>query len=237
MLLGFQDIYCLRRSQIFEEDYYYSTQSSVRRTIEMWKSYIDEDLKAEVLSMSAVQKNLKDKKRFRLVIIDESHNLRNHKGERYKAIRAYLSENESKVILLSATPYNKEYKDLSNQLRLFISDDQDLGISPEHYIESIGGYHQYAMKHPDTPIRSIKAFEKSEAPDDWRELIRLYMIRRTRTFIKENYASQMIKTICILNFQTARSPTSPLEDQKNLVTSCQQKANRINIQGCIMKSK
>ncbi len=110
-------------AKIFEEDYYYSTLIICpANLIEMWKTYINEyDLKAEVISMSAVQKNLKDKKRFRLVIIDESHNLRNNKGERYKAIRAYLSENESKVILLSATPYNKEYKDLSNQLRLFLS--------------------------------------------------------------------------------------------------------------------
>lgn len=205
-------------AKIFEEDYYYSTLIICpANLIEMWKSYIDEyDLKAEVLSMSAVQKNLKDKKRFRLVIIDESHNLRNHKGERYKAIRAYLSENESKVILLSATPYNKEYKDLSNQLRLFISDDQDLGISPEHYIESIGGYHQYAMKHPDTPIRSIKAFEKSEAPDDWRELIRLYMIRRTRTFIKENYALPDDKNDLYLEFPNGEKSYFPVRRPKKL---------------------
>jgi hypothetical protein len=50
---------------------------------------------------------------------------------RYRAIKSYLEENDSKVILLSATPYNKTYLDLSNQLRLFISDDKDLGISPE----------------------------------------------------------------------------------------------------------
>ena len=177
-------------AKIFEEDYYYSTLIICPANLmDMWNDMINEyDLKAEVLSMGAVQRNLADKKRFRLVIIDESHNLRNHKGERYKTIKAYLSENESKVILLSATPYNKEYKDLSNQLRLFIQDDLDLGISPEEYIQRIGGYHQYAMKHPDTPIRSIRAFEKSFSPDDWRQLIRLYMIRRTRTFVRDNYA-------------------------------------------------
>jgi hypothetical protein len=38
---------------------------------------------------------------------------------------------ESKVILLSATPYNKTYGDLGNQLRLFIPDDKDIGIRPE----------------------------------------------------------------------------------------------------------
>src|SRR5690606_20267245 len=99
-----------------------------------------------------------------------------------------LEENESKVILLSATPYNKSYLDLSNQLRLFIADDKDLGLSPEKYIESIGGAIQFSAQHTDTFIRSIKAFEKSHFADDWQELMRLYLVRRTRSFIKSNYA-------------------------------------------------
>jgi SNF2 family DNA or RNA helicase len=123
-----------------------------------------------------------------LVIIDESHNLRNDQGSRYRAIKSYLEENDSKVILLSATPYNKTYLDLSNQLRLFISDDKDLGISPERYIESLGGQVQFSSKHTETFIRSIKAFEKSHYSDDWRELMRMYLVRRTRSFIKNNYA-------------------------------------------------
>jgi hypothetical protein len=71
---------------------------------------------------------------------------------------------------------------------LFISDDKDLGISPEQYIESIGGQVQFSSRHTETFIRSIKAFEKSNFSDDWRELMRLYLVRRTRSFIKNNYA-------------------------------------------------
>jgi superfamily II DNA or RNA helicase len=41
---------------------------------------------------------------FKLIIFDESHNLRNHEGKRYKAIKDYIEKNESKCILLSATP-------------------------------------------------------------------------------------------------------------------------------------
>ncbi|MEO8008064.1 MAG: C-terminal helicase domain-containing protein, partial [Betaproteobacteria bacterium] len=37
-------------------------------------------------------------------------------------------------------------------------------------------------------LRSLAAFEKSEHADDWRELMRLYMVRRTRSFIQDNYA-------------------------------------------------
>ncbi len=37
-------------------------------------------------------------------------------------------------------------------------------------------------------MRSLSAFEKSAHADDWRELMRLYLVRRTRTFIQEHYA-------------------------------------------------
>ncbi len=154
----------------------------------MWTDYIVKyDLKAMPISIGEVQRRLPELKRFRLVIIDESHNLRNDEGSRYRAIKSYLEENESKVILLTATPYNKSYIDLSNQLRLFIQDDKDLGISPERYIESLGGQVQFLATHTETFIRSIKAFERSEYADDWRELMRLYLVRRTRSFIKNNY--------------------------------------------------
>ena len=63
---------------------------------------------------------LPDLRRYRVVLIDESHNLRNREGNRYRAILEYIRKNESKTILLSATPYNKTYLDLSSQLRLFI---------------------------------------------------------------------------------------------------------------------
>lgn len=37
-------------------------------------------------------------------------------------------------------------------------------------------------------MRTLAAFEKSVYADDWRELMRLYLVRRTRSFIQENYA-------------------------------------------------
>ncbi|HQQ95755.1 MAG TPA: helicase-related protein [Cyclobacteriaceae bacterium] len=178
-------------AKMFEESNFYSTLIICPPNLKpMWNEYINRyDLKAIPVSIGEVQKKLPELKRFRLVIIDESHNLRNDQGSRYRSIKAYLEENESKVILLSATPYNKSYLDLSNQLRLFLSDDKDLGISPERYIESIGGKVQFDSRHTETFIRSIKAFERSHFADDWRELMRLYLVRRTRSFIKNNYAS------------------------------------------------
>lgn len=155
---------------------------------DMWKKYIAKyDLKADVMSMS---KNIDvDSARYyKLIIVDESHNLRNSGGKRYQNIRALIEHQDCKVLLLTATPYNKDFSDLSNQLRLFIGEDQDLGIRPEEYIRSIGGEREFQRQHSDTHMRSIKAFEKSRNADDWNELMKLFLIRRTRTFIKENYA-------------------------------------------------
>jgi superfamily II DNA or RNA helicase len=177
-------------AKLFEDDFFLETLIICpKNLVEMWEGYAHTyHLRAKVISQSKVQKILPTLRRYRLVIIDESHNLRNDQGSRYRAIKSYLEENESKVILLSATPYNKTYLDLSNQLRLFISDDKDIGISPERYIESLGGQIQFSATHTETFIRSVKAFERSDFADDWRELMRLYMVRRTRSFIKGNYA-------------------------------------------------
>ncbi|MDR2840487.1 MAG: phospholipase D-like domain-containing protein [Paludibacter sp.] len=177
-------------AKLFEDDFFLETLIICpKNLIKMWEGYVHKyQLRAKVISIYQVQSILPNLRRYRLVIIDESHNLRNEQGNRYRAIKSYLEENDSKLILLSATPYNKSYLDLSNQLRLFISDDKDLGISPEQYIDSLGGQVQFSARHTETFIRSIKAFEKSAFADDWRELMRLYLVRRTRSFIKNNYS-------------------------------------------------
>jgi hypothetical protein len=177
-------------AKLFEEDFFLETLIICpKNLVKMWEGYKEKyRLIGKVISQSMVQSELPELRRYRLVIIDESHNLRNDEGSRYRAIKSYLESNESKVILLTATPYNKNYLDLSNQLRLFIPDDKDLGISPEQYINQLGGQVFFSSLHTDTFIRSIKAFEKSAYADDWRELMRLYLVRRTRSFIKNNYA-------------------------------------------------
>lgn len=176
-------------ARIFEDDFFLETLIICPKNLtKMWKDYVYKyRLRAKVLSISMVQKELPNLRRYRLVIIDESHNLRNRECKRYRSIQEYIQLNDSKVVMLTATPYNKTYLDLSNQLRLFISDDQDLGISPENYIESIGGKVYFMAQH-QVPMRSIGSFEKSFYADDWRELMRLYLVRRTRSFIKQNYA-------------------------------------------------
>lgn len=159
-----------------------------KNLLDMWHDYVETyELNAKIVSLSRVESELKELKRYRTVLIDESHNLRNREGKRYKAIEDYVRSNDSRCVLLSATPYNKSFIDLSSQLRLFIEDDQDIGVRPEAMIRAIGGETEFVRKH-QCAVRSLPAFEKSDQTDDWRELMRLYMIRRTRGFILQNYA-------------------------------------------------
>ena len=182
-------------ARIFEDDHNLETLIICpKNLVKMWEDYRDEyRLRARVLSISRVISELPKIRRYRLVLIDESHNLRNREGKRYAAIRDYIQENESKVILLSATPYNKTYLDLSSQLRLFVAEDEDIGIRPEQLIRRLGGETVFKSKHQSGP-RTLAAFEQSEYIDDWRELMRLYLVRRTRSFIIENYAETDTET-------------------------------------------
>ncbi len=175
-------------ARIFEDDHGVETLIICpKNLVSMWEDYRQQyRLRAKVMSSSVVQRELSDLRRFRLVLIDESHNLRNRDSKRYRAISEYIQSNDSKVILLSATPYNKTYLDLSNQLRLFVPEEKDIGIRPERILRELGET-EFIRRH-QCPLRSLAAFEKSEYADDWRDLMRLYLVRRTRSFIRENYA-------------------------------------------------
>ncbi len=104
-------------ARIFEEDQYLETLILCpKNLVPMWEDYRTEyRLHAKILPTSRAASELPNLRRFRLVLIDESHNLRNREGKRYRAIQDYIHKNESRVILLSATPYNKTYLDLAKR--------------------------------------------------------------------------------------------------------------------------
>lgn len=176
-------------AKIFQDDH--GTETLIlcpKNLVKMWQDYVDQyRLIAKVMSVTQVINQLPDLRLYRVVLIDESHNLRNREGKRYRVIQEYIQRGRSRCILLSATPYNKSYLDLSNQLRLFVEEDVDLGVRPERKLKELTEV-EFIRRH-QCAVRSLAAFEKSEYTDDWRELMRLYMVRRTRTFIQDNYAS------------------------------------------------
>ncbi len=162
------------------------------RLASMWQQYVEQyGLIARILSIGKVLDELPDLRRYRLVIIDESHNLRNREGKRYRAIREYIEANDARCLLVTATPYNKQFTDVGNQLRLFLDENRDLGLRPEKFFQvwRALGYNEadFRARYQASP-RSLRAFEQSDFPDDWRDLMRLFMVRRTRRFIMDNYA-------------------------------------------------
>lgn len=179
-------------ARIFQDDYLLETLIICpKNLVPMWQKYVtDYRLIARIVSLSRVAQELPKLPRCRLVIIDESHNLRNREGQRYAVIQEYLTKNESKCMLLSATPYNKSFLDLSAQLRLFIPEERDLGIRPERYLQEIGEV-EFMRRH-QALLRSLPAFEKSTHIDDWRDLMRLFLVRRTRSFILANAESDPV---------------------------------------------
>lgn len=159
-----------------------------KNLVAMWEGYVETfRLHAKVVSLSTVHKELPEMRRYRLVIIDESHNLRNPKRRDYVVIRDYISLNDPKVLLLTATPFNTSMNDVASQLGLFIDADEDLGIRPEVAIQKDGEI-EFLGKCDDKPS-TLRAFQLSEENEDWQRLLSQFLIRRTRRFIKDNYAT------------------------------------------------
>ena len=158
-----------------------------KNLVTMWQGYVETyRLHAKVISTSTAHLELPNMRRYRLLILDESHNLRNHKTRIYGVLRDYISLNDPKVLLLTATPFNTSMNDVASQLGLFIDADEDLGIRPEAAIQKIREI-EFLGKCDDKPS-TLRAFRISEENEDWQRLLSQFLIRRTRRFIKENYA-------------------------------------------------
>ncbi len=148
---------------------------------QMWLDYKEQyQLNCHILSSSELlykdedhSYNLNDEPQYdgyEVVIIDEAHNFRNPQTQKYQILAPYL--NGKKVVLLTATPQNKDVWDIYNQIKLFHqSDITDLNIAPNNlktYFETYEG-----------------------DPQKIAELLQNFVIRRTRNDLKNNpkYAS------------------------------------------------
>lgn len=76
----------------------------------------------------------------KLIVIDESHNLRNDKSNRYKFLleQVLKPKEDIKVLLLSATPINNSLNDIRNQFKLMVQGDvqgynENLGVRNIEY--------------------------------------------------------------------------------------------------------
>ncbi|KXP08827.1 helicase-related protein [Tsukamurella pseudospumae] len=156
-----------------------------KNLVSMWEEHFEAyELHGRVVPYSMAHAILPALRRYQLVIVDESHTLRNDSRRDYKAIQDYIHANDSKALLLTATPYNIRFVDVANQLGLYIDDDDDLGISPVNAINA----DPRLIDKVDGKTTTMAAFRRSEDADDWKRLMSEHLVRRTRTFIKNNFA-------------------------------------------------
>lgn len=155
---------------------------------QMWDKHLSEyDVVGKVVRYSMAAAELPDLARYQLVICDESHNLRNENTQVWRAIKEYVSRNESRVLLLTATPFNLSFSDVKAQLALYLDEDADLGIIPEKGLE------KYSKKFDklEGNLSTLRAFEISEEPEDWRTLMSDHLVRRTRAYTKRQAPTEM----------------------------------------------
>ncbi|MFM2169151.1 MAG: hypothetical protein RIS79_3522, partial [Verrucomicrobiota bacterium] len=126
----------------------------------------------------------------KLFVIDESHNLRNSKSGRYQYLVEKLlkANREVRVLLLSATPINNDFKDLRNQLALLVK-DQDSGFADIKgvLVESLETQFRLASKafgewstDPNRNVRSLL----QKLPEPVTRLIDRIIVARNRRHIK-----------------------------------------------------
>lgn len=167
-----------------------------KNLVKMWENHLQAyDILGTVMSLSMVTRELKDMKPYRLVLVDESHNLRHTSHSAWIEIHDYVQTWNSNVVLLTATMFNADHFDISGQLKLKLPEDMDLGIRPEEHISQLGenGEWQLAQK-TNGRLSTLTAFEQSSSAKDWQRLLGQYLIRRTRKYLEETYGKHDDKT-------------------------------------------
>jgi len=129
----------------------------------------------------------------KLLVIDESHNLRNNKSNRYKfLIEEIIKKNEDiKVLLLSATPINNSLNDIRSQFNL-IAKDKNNGFYETLDIRNISATFKRANRtynewsNEDNP--KIDVFLK-KLNSDFFTLTDSLIVARTRKMIETNQST------------------------------------------------
>ena len=134
-----------------------------------------------------------------LIVIDESHNFRNHEGKRYeRLLHEVIGQGaKTKVLMLSATPVNTSLIDLRNQIYLMTENRQDtfresLGISD---IGNLLIRAQIQFKQWESQASLNGQRNKNELLDslssDFYRLLGGVSIARSRRQIEEFYAEEI----------------------------------------------
>ncbi|HCI71060.1 MAG TPA: hypothetical protein DHV30_10880 [Balneola sp.] len=131
-----------------------------------------------------------------LVVIDESHNLRNDKSSRYQfLVENILRMNEDvKVLQLSATPINNELKDIRNQFKLMVKGENDGFLDTPLAIRNLENEFRTAER-AHTRWKEIEDGTLSQLvqqlPDSFTQLTDKLIVARTRKLILDYIDSDL----------------------------------------------
>lgn len=142
------------------------------------------------------QDRLKIKDYFRsdrpkLLVIDESHNLRNSKSNRYKFLVENILKQDAtlKVLLLSATPINNSMLDIRNQFKLLVRDNprgfsKNLDVKNlDHVFRISSAAFSHWQKDADRTMRSFIAL----LPPALFRLTDALTVARTRSMVIDQH--------------------------------------------------
>jgi SNF2 family DNA or RNA helicase len=162
---------------------------------EMWnRELATATIAAQVVGMEELGRDTFDASPYSdadVILIDESHNFRNDKANRYLALDTMIQlgggrgrdGEHKKVILLSATPINNDLYDLANQIRLFTQS------RPDYFREAgIGDFNAYFRR-----ARRMVRREDASAGVALFNLLEEVMVRNTRPYIRAAYPNATIK--------------------------------------------
>ncbi len=200
--------------RLLEDFAYHRRQKAVVVCSASLRDMWDRELKsatisAEVVGMEEMGREIFDTRRLGdadVILIDESHNFRNNKANRYDALERVIQLNggrgrdgeRKKIILLSATPINNDLYDLLNQLKLITQSE------PDYFSDvGIGDLDAYFRR-----ARGLVRRNEASAGTVLFNLLEEVMVRNTRPFIRAAYPNATI------NDQPVRFPNRRLRTVK-----------------------
>ncbi|MEA3351062.1 MAG: helicase-related protein, partial [Chloroflexota bacterium] len=161
---------------------------------EMWKKELSEaTIPAQVISQEILGRDDFDTRRYHdvdVILIDESHNFRNHLSNRYDKLGRLIGANgglgrdgeRKRLILLTATPINNTIFDLYNQIMLFAQGDRTYFSAA-----GIGDLRKFFLK----PRRQADISGGNQMMAIF-NLLEEVVVRRTRSFIRNTYPEATI---------------------------------------------
>lgn len=185
------DQYLRRRGSRFEKDEF---DYIVRFHTDMQNNRMENRYTDAKMSYLQTRKKI-------LVVIDESHNLRNDKSGRYIELMEKLIKNkvgqenrDVKVLMLSATPINTGLNDVKGQFKLIAHgddqafDNEELGVESLYNVfkDAQGKYTQWC----NNPDRTIGGFI-STLPPKFFNLTDKLIVARTRKLIEKTLGEDL----------------------------------------------